>query len=53
MRTVLGFEPMYTTAGAFADFASTMPASSRVSERAVAGLASLLPDPETVGVPRG
>jgi UDP-glucose 4-epimerase len=43
MRTELGFEPVYTTAGAFADFASSMPATSRVSERAVAGLADLLP----------
>jgi UDP-glucose 4-epimerase len=44
MRTELGFEPEYTTAEAFADFASSMPASSRISERAVAGLADLLPD---------
>jgi UDP-glucose 4-epimerase len=44
MRTELGFEPDYTTAEAFADFASSMPASSRISERAVAGLADLLPD---------
>src|SRR6476660_251952 len=33
MRTELGFEPAYTTAEAFADFASSMPASSRISER--------------------
>jgi UDP-glucose 4-epimerase len=44
MRTELGFEPAFTTAGAFADFAASMPATSRVSERAVAGLADLLPD---------
>ena len=44
MRTELGFEPEHTTESAFADFASSMPASSRVSERAVAGLADLLPE---------
>src|SRR6478752_3344123 len=50
MRSELGFEPAYTTAEAFADFASSMPASSRISDgiagRAVAGLADLLPDPD-------
>ena len=49
MRAVLGFEPDYTTAAAFADFAGSMPASSRVSERAVAGLADLLPQASTAG----
>jgi UDP-glucose 4-epimerase len=55
MRTELGFEPEYTTAAAFADFASSMPATSRVSERAVAGLADLLPHPDAqpAGAPRG
>ena len=54
MRTELGFEPEYTTAEAFADFASSMPASSRISERAVAGLADLLPDDRgPVGASRG
>jgi UDP-glucose 4-epimerase len=54
MRTELGFEPNYTTAQAFADFASSMPASSRISERAVAGLADLLPDDlGPVGASRG
>jgi UDP-glucose 4-epimerase len=53
MRTELGFEPGYTTAEAFADFASSMPASSRISERAVAGLADLLPDDRPVGASRG
>jgi UDP-glucose 4-epimerase len=53
MRAELGFEPEYTTAGAFADFAASMPPSSRVSERAVAGLAELLPDAEKVGASRG
>ena len=59
MRTELGFEPEYTTAAAFADFASSMPASSvpassRISERAVAGLAELLPDDRgPVGASRG
>ena len=54
MRTELGFEPEYTTAAAFADFASSMPASSRISERAVAGLADLLPDDRgPVGASRG
>jgi UDP-glucose 4-epimerase len=51
MRTELGFEPAYTTEAAFADFASSMPASSRISERAVAGLADLLPD--ATGATRG
>jgi UDP-glucose 4-epimerase len=51
MRTELGFEPAYTTESAFADFASSMPASSRISERAVAGLADLLPD--AAGATRG
>jgi len=50
MRSVLGFEPRFTTAEAFADFASSMPPSARVSERAVAGLTDLLP--ETLGVAR-
>jgi len=50
MRSVLGFEPRFTTAEAFADFASSMPPSARVSERAVAGLTDLLP--ETAGVAR-
>jgi UDP-glucose 4-epimerase len=49
MRTELGFEPAYSTEAAFADFAASMPASSRISERAVAGLQDLLPDPEVVG----
>ena len=56
MRTVLGFEPDYTTAEAFADFASSMPATSRVSERAVAGLADLLPTDhpaDNLGATRG
>ena len=56
MRTELGFEPDYTTAEAFADFASSMPATSRVSERAVAGLADLLPPDHAqgpVGASRG
>jgi UDP-glucose 4-epimerase len=53
MRTELGFEPDYTTAEAFADFASSMPPSSRISERAVAGLADLLPDDGAVGASRG
>ncbi len=55
MRTELGFEPAYTTQEAFADFASSMPASSRISERAVAGLADLLPDTtaDPAGAARG
>jgi len=43
MRTVLGFEPSYTTAGAFADFAESMPSSVRLPERVIDGLADLLP----------
>ncbi len=44
MRTELGFEPQYTTAEAFADFASSMPVTSRWSERVVDGIADLLPE---------
>jgi UDP-glucose 4-epimerase len=49
MRTELGFEPAYTTEEAFADFAASMPATSRLSGsltgRAVSSLQDLLPDP--------
>ena len=49
MRTELGFEPAYTTEEAFADFAASMPATSRISGsltgRALTGLQDLLPDP--------
>jgi UDP-glucose 4-epimerase len=49
MRTELGFEPAYTTEEAFADFAASMPAASRLSGsltgRAVSSLQDLLPDP--------
>jgi UDP-glucose 4-epimerase len=47
MRTELGFEPAYTTEEAFADFAASMPATSRLSGsltgRAVSSLQDLLP----------
>ncbi|MBF4762501.1 NAD-dependent epimerase/dehydratase family protein [Nocardioides islandensis] len=47
MRTELGFEPAYTTEEAFADFAASMPAASRLSGsltgRAVSSLQDLLP----------
>ncbi len=53
MRTELGFEPDYSTAEAFADFASSMPGSSRLSERVVSGLADLLPEGDPVGARHG
>jgi UDP-glucose 4-epimerase len=47
MRTELVFEPAYTTEEAFADFAASMPAASRLSGsltgRAVSSLQDLLP----------
>jgi UDP-glucose 4-epimerase len=43
MRTELGFEPEFTTAEAFADFAASMPPSSRAVSGSVDLLADLLP----------
>ena len=42
MRTVLGFEPAYTTAEAFADFGSTIEPTGGQSVRALDGLAHAL-----------
>jgi len=44
MRAELGFEPTYTTPGAFADFATGVGHAERAMERVVDGLASALPD---------
>ncbi|GAA4814388.1 NAD-dependent epimerase/dehydratase family protein [Nocardioides caeni] len=43
MRTEFGFEPHYSTAGAFEEFAATLPPAARRSERALAALADRLP----------
>lgn len=50
MRTELGFEPAYTTASAFADFAASVPPNGGHAQRALAGLAARLPDPEPPAV---
>ena len=42
MREVLGFEPAYTTAGAFADFAAGLQPGFQASERLLAGLSNTL-----------
>ena len=52
MRTMLGFEPDYTTAEAFADFAAAIGHRPGPVERVVDGLAATLPVPES-GVSRG
>ncbi len=52
MRTMFGFEPDYTTAQAFADFATAIGHRPGPVERVVGGLASTLPVPES-GVSRG
>lgn len=52
MRTMFGFEPDYTTAQAFADFAAAIGHRPGPVERVVDGLASALPVPES-GVSRG
>jgi UDP-glucose 4-epimerase len=52
MRTMLGFEPDYTTAQAFADFATAIGHRPGPVERVVDGLAGSLPVPES-GVSRG
>jgi UDP-glucose 4-epimerase len=43
MRRVLGFEPQFTTAEAFADFASGLTPTGGRTERVLAGLAERLP----------
>lgn len=52
MRTDLGFEPAFTTLGAFADFAEPLASTARPLERLLDDLAARLPDP-TVGSDRG
>ncbi len=53
MRTVLGFEPEYTTASAFADFAASLTPTGGHTERALARVAARLPEaggpPATAG----
>ena len=55
MRTVLGFEPAYTTAEAFHDFASLLPPTGGRTERVLAALESQLTGPQMLGGggPRG
>ena len=57
MRAELGFEPAYTTAEAFADFAAPLPATGGHGERLLARVARSLPDPEpapaVLPAPRG
>ncbi|MBZ5734786.1 NAD-dependent epimerase/dehydratase family protein [Nocardioides sp. TRM66260-LWL] len=47
MRTVLGYEPRFDTAAAFADFARLLPVTGGRTERALARVAEALPDPST------
>ncbi|WP_340539711.1 NAD-dependent epimerase/dehydratase family protein [Nocardioides sp. GXZ039] len=49
MREVLGFEPRFTTAEAFADFAADLPPTGGRSERALTALIDRIP----AGGPRG
>jgi len=58
MRAILGFEPKFTTAEAFADFGSLLPPTGGRSERLLAGLARALPPvdesvPQIFGVEHG
>ena len=46
MRTELGFEPAYTTAAAFADFAAPLPPTGGYADRLLARVAQGLPEPE-------
>jgi UDP-glucose 4-epimerase len=43
MREMLGFEPAYTTAEAFADYAASVPNGRHTSERVLAGISGSLP----------
>ncbi len=55
MRELLGFEPRYTTAEAFADFASSLAPTGGRTEKVLAGLAERLPSTPAVtaaGSPR-
>ncbi len=45
MRSVLGFEPAYSTAATFADFADSVPHRRHPTERALAGLSDSLAAP--------
>ncbi len=49
MRSDLGFEPAYTTAEAFADFAALLPPTGGRTERALAALEAQLVGPEILG----
>jgi UDP-glucose 4-epimerase len=54
MRSDLGFEPAYTTAQAFADFAALLPPTGGRTERVLATLEAQLVGPEMLGGgPRG
>jgi UDP-glucose 4-epimerase len=58
MREVLGFQPAYTTAEAFADFGTTMTPTGGQALRAIDGLSRALPQqvapsPELAGADRG
>jgi UDP-glucose 4-epimerase len=48
MRVELGFEPVFTTASAFADFSASLPVTGGRTDRVLEGLARRLPDPEPV-----
>ena len=45
MRTELGFEPAYSTASAFADFAAPLPPTGGYADRLLARMAQSLPEP--------
>ncbi|WP_028643426.1 NAD-dependent epimerase/dehydratase family protein [Nocardioides sp. URHA0020] len=53
MRTHLGFEPSYSTAEAFADFAAPLAATGGRTDRVLARLAERLPDPDAVPAVEG
>jgi UDP-glucose 4-epimerase len=58
MRSVLGFQPRFTTADAFADFSTLLPPTGGHSERLLGRLAEALPPvpsttPEPVGADHG
>ena len=47
MREVLGFEPSYTTAETFADYAASVPNGRHTSQKVLAGIAGSLPSGTT------
>ncbi|MFC7496676.1 MULTISPECIES: NAD-dependent epimerase/dehydratase family protein [unclassified Nocardioides] len=53
MRTDLGFEPTFTTASAFADFAAPLAGARGRAERVLDGLGARLPDAAPVGSDHG